>query len=84
MMTIREKIKAKKFYNCSHCGSSEHTKETCPNLHLVYKLPKPIRTRKSKAKGAGKNTGIYIYIKSKNNELLISPENGGRGSPCSR
>lgn len=41
MLTIKEKIKANKFYKCSHCGSTEHTKRKCPSKHLTFSLPVP-------------------------------------------
>jgi hypothetical protein len=53
MMTIKEKIKQNKFYKCSHCGSGEHTLKNCTNKHLVFNLPKPKRTRKTKITGSG-------------------------------
>ncbi|CAM0905599.1 unnamed protein product [Alopecurus aequalis] len=53
MLTIKEKIKANKFYKCSHFGSTKHTLRTCDQKHLVFNLPKPKRSRKSKPKGAG-------------------------------
>uniref|UniRef100_A0ACD5U276 Uncharacterized protein n=2 Tax=Avena sativa TaxID=4498 RepID=A0ACD5U276_AVESA len=48
MLTIREAIKANKFYKCSHCGSTQHTLRNCPNKDLVYNLPKPKKPRRSK------------------------------------
>jgi lipopolysaccharide biosynthesis regulator YciM len=54
MQTIKERIKEKRFYKCSHCGSTEHTKKSCEVKHLVFNLPKPKRGRKSKPTAAGK------------------------------
>ena len=53
MMTIREAIKAKKFYKCSHCGSTDHTLKTCTNRDKVYNLPKPKRSRRTKKDKTG-------------------------------
>ena len=53
MLTIKERIKLGIFYKCSICKEYGHTKRKCTNKHLVVDLPKPKRTRKSKAKGAG-------------------------------
>jgi hypothetical protein len=47
-LTIREAIKANKFYKCSHCGSAIHTLKNCDKKHLVFNLPKPKKPRKSK------------------------------------
>jgi hypothetical protein len=44
-MTIREAIKQKKFYKCSHCGETNHTLKNCPNKHLVFNLPKTKKPR---------------------------------------
>jgi hypothetical protein len=52
-LTIREAIKANKFYKCSHCGSTQHTKKNCHNKHLQYDLPKTRKTRRSKKAGQG-------------------------------
>jgi hypothetical protein len=52
-LTIREAIKANKFYKCSHCGSTQHTKKNCTNKHLQYDLPKTKKTRRSKKVGQG-------------------------------
>jgi hypothetical protein len=54
MQTIKERIKEKRFYKCSHCGSTEHTKKSCEVKHLVFNLPKPKRGRKSKPTAASK------------------------------
>src|SRR4051794_14325427 len=47
MMTIHERIKNKKFFNCGHCHKPDHTKKTCTNLHLVFDDPKNKRQGKS-------------------------------------
>jgi hypothetical protein len=51
LLTIKERIKQNKFYTCSHCGSTKHTKKNCDVLHLVFDLPKKKRQRKTKDKG---------------------------------
>ena len=51
LLTIKERIKKKIFYSCSHCGSTEHTIKTCDQKHLVFDIPKRKRDRKKKAKG---------------------------------
>jgi hypothetical protein len=45
MLTIREAIKQKKIYTCSHCGSNEHTIKKCTNKDKHYDLPKRKRSR---------------------------------------
>jgi hypothetical protein len=62
MLTIKEKIKANKFYKCSHYGSVKHTKRNCDVKHLVFNLPTPKRTRKSTPTGAGKNTLTISFL----------------------
>jgi hypothetical protein len=62
MQTIKEKIKAKQFYKCSHCGSIKHTKRNCDVKHLVFNLTTPKRTRKSKPIGAGKKTLTISFL----------------------
>ena len=63
METIKEKIKKKKFYKCSHCGGDDHTRQKYENLLLVFNLPKkPKRTRKSKPKGAGNKKYLMLQI----------------------
>jgi hypothetical protein len=52
-LTIRESIKANKFYKCSHCGSSIHTLKNCDKKHLIFNLPKTKKPRKSKKDVAG-------------------------------
>ena len=49
MMTIREAIKAKKFYKYSHCGELGHTLKKCTNKDKEYNLPKPKRTQIGRA-----------------------------------
>ena len=51
LLSIKERIKKKIFYSCSHCGSTEHTIRKCDQKHLVFNLPKRKRDRKKKAKG---------------------------------
>ncbi|CAM0877137.1 unnamed protein product [Alopecurus aequalis] len=58
-MTIREAIKANKFYKCGHCGRAKHTKRNCPNLHLVYNLPKSKKPRKNNKTSGGQ---WYLYF----------------------
>jgi hypothetical protein len=62
MQTIKEKIKANKFYKCSHCGSVKHTKRNCDVKHLVFNLTTPKRTRKSKPTRAGKKTLTISFL----------------------
>jgi hypothetical protein len=45
MLTIREAIKQKKFYTCSHCGSNEHTIKKCTNRDKHYDLPSRKRSK---------------------------------------
>jgi hypothetical protein len=59
LMTIKERIKKKMFYTCSHCGSTEHTKKKCQQLHLVFNLPK--KTRNRKKKDIGIEADLYCY-----------------------
>jgi hypothetical protein len=65
MQTIKEKIKANKFYKCSHCGSVKHTKKNCDVKHLVFNLTTPKRTRKSKPTGAGKKILSIPFLQQK-------------------
>jgi hypothetical protein len=51
LLTIKERIKQNKFYTCSHCGSTKHTKKNCDKLHLTFNLPKKKRVRKKKENG---------------------------------
>ncbi|KAE8800744.1 hypothetical protein D1007_23747 [Hordeum vulgare] len=46
MMTIPERIRAKRFYKCSHCNEHDHTIKKCPNLDKEYNIPKKKRSRK--------------------------------------
>jgi hypothetical protein len=48
LLTIKERIKLNKFYTCSHCGSTSHTKKKCDQLDKVFDLPKRKRDRKKK------------------------------------
>jgi hypothetical protein len=67
-LTIREAIKANKFYKCSHYGSAIHTLKNCDKKHLVFNLPKPKKSRKSKKAVTGEfeNKNKKIEINSKN------------------
>nr|XP_051198480.1 uncharacterized protein LOC127312042 [Lolium perenne] len=53
LLTIKERIKQNKFYTCSHCGSTNHTKKKCDKLHLVFNLPKKNRGKKKKKENEG-------------------------------
>jgi hypothetical protein len=52
-LTIRESIKANKFYKCSHCGDVNHTLRNCHNKHLAFNLPKTKKPRRSKKADTG-------------------------------
>jgi hypothetical protein len=59
LLTIKERIKQNKFYTCSHCGSTNHTKKKCDKLHLVFNLPKKNRGKKKKKENEGSNNSYY-------------------------
>jgi hypothetical protein len=59
LLTIKERIKQNKFYTCSHCGSTNHTKKKCDKLHLVFNLPKKNIGKKKKKENEGSNNSYY-------------------------
>jgi hypothetical protein len=57
-LTIRESIKANRFYKCSHCGDKNHTLKNCHNKHMVFDLPKTKKPRKAKKAVTGEHQNV--------------------------
>jgi hypothetical protein len=67
LLTIKERIKQNKFYTCSHCGSTKHTKKNCDKLHLTFNLPKKKRVRKKKENGNDSKHKLLLREQENNN-----------------